>query len=531
VVAAPAPGILVEPLGPIAVGVLPWAHQRAAGPPRHFLTIVARVAFSLHERGECRLAPAERLEDRDRVPVLPRAEVLLEGRCPAVGTDVVAHLRVTRAGHDLAIRRATVPVRDGMADLGALAGRAPDSPERVALLRGLTAPSADDPVLIVPRGLDLTYYQSAPLDQRLDALHGDEVIEIGGLGAPPTPLVVRLPQVHAAAMVMHLAGRTGPVPVALAVDTVRIEMPACRVVVLLRGNCPIGSRESFQGLGVAARLESPVAGPPFPTELRSLAGRSPARTAPAGGGPSASGPRTAAFPTPPGASALPFEPIAAPRPPGAVPRGPDPLRGSTGPIADPPSSAPPDTKAPSTADRDEVAPPASMPFVKSRGPRSSRSRGADAAPRSRRSSRAAIPAVTAVLPVMPAPPSPVEPSPETPRVTLQHTAPSLITREDVEAARAWAATQGLSAPLPPATLPFAPAGTASAPPPAPAPRPPPAAPMTAVTPLAPAVVVAPAPAAARSEPPPRPLDPRGAGALARGRGADFLRALAAVEDE
>ncbi len=103
-----------------------------------------------------------------------------------------------------------------------------------------------------PESISPEAFGAAPLDQRVDALEGDEWLIVDGMHPELPRFASRLPRPIASA---HLRDETGRREAfALSLDTVAIDMNALEVSVLFRGALPL-LREHYADLVVEADLE------------------------------------------------------------------------------------------------------------------------------------------------------------------------------------------------------------------------------------------------------------------------------------
>jgi uncharacterized protein YjbI with pentapeptide repeats len=107
-----------------------------------------------------------------------------------------------------------------------------------------------------PEGFDWSYFQSAPADQRLDALVGDEWISLEGMHPALAQVRIELPSAAAAAR-LFLAG-SDPTAVDLVLDTVVIDADLQTFDLGWRGSAPLPIEESELGrVSVVAGLALP----------------------------------------------------------------------------------------------------------------------------------------------------------------------------------------------------------------------------------------------------------------------------------
>ncbi|HEY8092116.1 MAG TPA: DUF2169 domain-containing protein, partial [Polyangiaceae bacterium] len=111
---------------------------------------------------------------------------------------------------------------------------------RADFLRGGDPSSFARPVPTLPASLDLAYFNTAPADQQLDVLRGDESVLMSGLHPAHQEMTWRLPGVRAYAVV-ELAGARRDV--SLAADTLWIEGEMLRCTLTWRGHVGLSAEE------------------------------------------------------------------------------------------------------------------------------------------------------------------------------------------------------------------------------------------------------------------------------------------------
>ncbi|NUP06994.1 MAG: DUF2169 domain-containing protein [Polyangiaceae bacterium] len=211
-------------------------------------------------------------------------------------------------------------------------------------------------------------FGSAPKDQRLDAIAGDEWIIIEGMHADLPRFATRLPKPIATARVRDEAGNADPIPLAL--DTILIDAHNLEVSVLFRGSVPVSS-EYASSSGGAPRLvvdaelelEDPTRLDVSAIDVAQKLGKGLRLNQTATNLPAIDLPPDSRTPTPPPpaapiADALPYKPVA---PPPAIP-----FRAASAEVSVPePSHAPvPPPRAPlppASAPAARTAPPATPP--------------------------------------------------------------------------------------------------------------------------------------------------------------------------
>jgi hypothetical protein len=186
---------------------------------------------------------------------------------------------------------------------------------RKRLLKGLARKVIDQPIAELPDDFAWDYFQAAPRDQQLPALHGREWIVLEGLNRKSSMIHMRLPAVRAAAMI-YGAGMPRR-PFELVADTLFIDGDAEQCCVTYRASVPLAGDEVLEDLCVAAGLElqaQPIAWPAAlaAEELRRLSSPASLRVAHDFGGTLAvdeadlRGTRAPALDVPPPEKVLPF---------------------------------------------------------------------------------------------------------------------------------------------------------------------------------------------------------------------------------
>ncbi|MBK8259611.1 MAG: DUF2169 domain-containing protein [Polyangiaceae bacterium] len=126
-----------------------------------------------------------------------------------------------------------------------------------------------DPALLaslvwdVPAGFDWRFFQTAPKDQQVDRLRGDEWILLDGMSSTLARVQSRLPQIMAAARKQSAAGEQ---PLELRADMLVIDADALRASIVWRGRFVVESLAALSGLRVVVGLEQPgrpIAWPAF----------------------------------------------------------------------------------------------------------------------------------------------------------------------------------------------------------------------------------------------------------------------------
>lgn len=296
---------------PISVATTLFRHRGSL-----HLTVVVKARFAYTPGGAATILPAPAMVLRDRnygrsahrsvgaasdlAPRLPRAQVTLFGHAYAppgelavagavrlvVGRkgpllDKTLHVlgdsiegarqpyQKMRVTYERALRSDENPVgisvEDGLPTIVdparplAPAGFGPISlywPARRDLLGALDRGELDRAIPDFPEDFDWSYFQSAPADQRLDALVGDEWILIDGMHPVLSRVRFELPSAAAAAR-LTLAG-SAAVALDLTLDTVVIDADLQSFDLAFRGSAPLAIDESELGrVSVVAGLALP----------------------------------------------------------------------------------------------------------------------------------------------------------------------------------------------------------------------------------------------------------------------------------
>jgi hypothetical protein len=137
-------------------------------------------------------------------------------------------------------------------------------PARRRLLGATSRKTLDAPIAEIPRGFDWSYFQAAPLDQRIDFLRGDEWIVLAGLHPELPILRTRLPGVRGLARIHGLSAFGVPEgqPLELQADILRIQGEDQRCTLVCRRSFPIASEAALAAARVVAGLQ--IAGEALP---------------------------------------------------------------------------------------------------------------------------------------------------------------------------------------------------------------------------------------------------------------------------
>jgi hypothetical protein len=130
---------------------------------------------------------------------------------------------------------------------------------RARLLGATSKKALEQPVADVPEGFDFAYFQSAPADQRVDYLRGDEWIVVDGVHPLIPRLRVRLPGARGIARIHGLAafGVTEGQPLALHADTLRIDTDEELCTITFRGTFPVTDEDALGEVTIAVGVETP----------------------------------------------------------------------------------------------------------------------------------------------------------------------------------------------------------------------------------------------------------------------------------
>ncbi|WP_437585665.1 DUF2169 domain-containing protein [Sorangium sp. So ce1000] len=270
--------VAVAPLGPAAAATVCF---RLRG--RIHVTVAVKATFALVPEGRMSLvAPdpiaaeeqpdpsGQRLQAAgDLAPYLEQCGVVVTGHAelPPGFSSPHAMVRLTVV-QDGQIRIDKQAQLDGSARVGParshvrIDGMGPlprTSPLRSRLLGAVDARRVHGSLLDIPEGLDWSYFQAAPVDQRIPALRGDEWIVLGGMIAQRPKLRTQLPEARGAARLYRqkLAAPRAGDPIALRADTVHIDVDRRRCSVVWRGHAPVEEAE-IESLRVLAGVELPA---------------------------------------------------------------------------------------------------------------------------------------------------------------------------------------------------------------------------------------------------------------------------------
>lgn len=145
-------------------------------------------------------------------------------------------------------------------DAAAVAGFGPLSRDmRLSRLAATEHPRfIDELVMELPANIDESYFQSAPSDQWLDSLDGNEWIEISGMHPKYPRLISRLPGIKAVGKVygVYPEKPDGVRTIALRPDTLRIDVDSLQCSVVFRATVGLRDGRSLQTLRFAAGVET-----------------------------------------------------------------------------------------------------------------------------------------------------------------------------------------------------------------------------------------------------------------------------------
>ncbi|WP_437900727.1 DUF2169 family type VI secretion system accessory protein [Sorangium sp. So ce124] len=453
------------------------------------VTAIVKATFAFaHDAAMVRAAPQEILRadihhgnnpgrsirfTSDIAPYLPRADVLFTGHAyappeRAVTQRMTARIGIFRGAQPVLDKSLLIQAKEGFQSLPIVYDRAfggigsRDNPLGVGLNPGTAEPNVLDPVdprrvagfgpvgcwmparkrllgstppralqreiADIPDDFDWSYFQSAPPDQQVDALHGDEWIVLAGLHARVPCLRMRLPWIAGLARIHGLGGSSPAegAPLSLRADTLRIDGDEQRCTVVWRGSFPVPNEAALAAAHVVAGVQVGDAPIAWPAPLTGRPSSMPAATEPQ----PASRPEASALPggdmtmgmtdPPLLMSALPFRPgsslLFAPSPRGAARTPPEHALAGTLPLTlDAERAQAPGSDLPflDAGEHHAEAAPAEAPFPPVALPDPPPAAPPDAAP------PAAAPpvqiveeaSISSAPPLDPAPPSPPSPPP------------------------------------------------------------------------------------------------------------------------
>jgi hypothetical protein len=131
----------------------------------------------------------------------------------------------------------------------------PSWPARKRLLRADVRKGLERPIPELPGDFDWSYFQAAPLDQRIPRLQGGEHLLLAGMHSAFPEIYSRLPRFEAVARFSgHTADPTEVHPVPLVADSLWIDAEAGRVTLTFRGSVPVAREELLSRAEVVVAL-------------------------------------------------------------------------------------------------------------------------------------------------------------------------------------------------------------------------------------------------------------------------------------
>ena len=132
-------------------------------------------------------------------------------------------------------------------------------PTRRRLLGSVAPTVLETSIPELPAGFDWRYFQAAPANQQLDALHGGEWIVLDGLHPALPRVQTRLPDAVARVeWSIATAQGSGPVrPIAVYADTLVIDTERLSCSVVWRGRVAIERPDTLSAISVSAGVENP----------------------------------------------------------------------------------------------------------------------------------------------------------------------------------------------------------------------------------------------------------------------------------
>lgn len=245
-----------------------------------YVTAVVKATFALVPGGAMTRLPPEPIaidEQQlaaglrtagDLVPFRRRVDVTITGHAVVPpgprGAGVPVRFSVMRDGVAVLDKSASLRVPEGgPADRVWLSGFGPLSrhwPIRSRLLGAHDPRLFEGAAIELPPVFDESYFQAAPLDQRLDSLRGDERIVFEGARLEGTRIdgariESRLPGVRAIADLHGPAASGDPQPLDLAIDTLHLDLDQSVCTVTWRGVSPVAREADLGSLRVVATVE------------------------------------------------------------------------------------------------------------------------------------------------------------------------------------------------------------------------------------------------------------------------------------
>jgi len=134
-------------------------------------------------------------------------------------------------------------------------------------LRGsLSSGGRSERIVEIPGDLDWSFFQAAPVDQRIELLRGDEWILLKGLSEGSSVLRTRLPDV-AAQMLPYRQGRRASEPIPMRADMLQIRPDAMQCTVTWRASMAIADEQAAGDLALVGALQFPGEAVAWPAEL------------------------------------------------------------------------------------------------------------------------------------------------------------------------------------------------------------------------------------------------------------------------
>ncbi len=308
------PGDEKSTAGRLACGTLAWRHEESwrltvvlkatFDMSRSPMTLVAPEPIALQDRHHRGNPMAHVVVANDLAPYRPHSDITVAGHaCAPSGTTVSEldvrlavrrgtntlldkHLRVvgtTRDGAPQPFDRIRISYDRAFGGLGCAANpigcgaggdaerpnvldlRDPETPggfgatsegwpQRKKLLGGAPKPTIAGASMTVADSVDWGYFQTAPADQQVAYLSGDETFILEGL-SPDLPVIeTSLPEVCATGSVFGLTSYDESAPLELHLDTVHLDSDAMRCSLAWRAVVPVEAEGLLPGLLVAAGL-------------------------------------------------------------------------------------------------------------------------------------------------------------------------------------------------------------------------------------------------------------------------------------
>jgi hypothetical protein len=242
--------------------------------------VVVKATFELGARGVMRLSSPDPVERGERVdasgafvaaddlaPFLSRADVWVVGAGPDREPER-SRLRIDRGSNvllDRSIEGGASRDAAGRLRFPALGPLSRGWPVRRRLLGSVDPQLVEGQVLAIPDAFDWRYFQAAPLDQRIEYLHGTERVVIEGL-ARGGRIDVRLPGFMAAAA-LSAAGST-PRALRMVGDSLAIDLDRMVAHLVFRGHAllqgdPQRARVVARLVGVDDAVDAPASQVPL----------------------------------------------------------------------------------------------------------------------------------------------------------------------------------------------------------------------------------------------------------------------------